>query len=361
MRQCSIGAASGKTGQVSGSQGSFEGRRTTIYDIARLASTSPSAVSAILNGSWKKRRIAESTAQRVIEIAEAEGYARNLQASALRSDRSNVIGMIMPKYDNRYFGAIAEQFEAKARARGLFPVITCTERDPELEVAAAREMIGYRVDCIIATGATDPDRITRTAAAAGVRTLNLDLPGRAAPSVISDNYSGARDLAALLLDTVGPEKGSLLFVGGRGTDHNTAERIRGVRDAHEALGLTLPESHVLTCGYASEKAHTALGTLHIDLPAALFVNSTISLEGVVRWMRANGRRVPFGCFDWDPFAALLDENVGMVKQDVTALVSAIFDRLDGPPGRPDVIQVPCILCPDNPRSTAERSGEGPSQ
>ncbi|SLN65899.1 HTH-type transcriptional regulator DegA [Roseivivax jejudonensis] len=330
--------------QVSGSQGKSQGRRTTIYDIAELAGTSPSAVSAILNGSWKKRRIAETTAQRVIDIAEAEGYARNLQASALRSDRSNVIGMIMPKYDNRYFGAIAEQFEAKARARGLFPVITCTERDPELEVAAAREMIGYRVDCIIATGATDPDRITRTAAAAGIRTLNLDLPGREAPSVISDNYNGARELALLLLDRIGPASGPLLFVGGRGTDHNTAERIRGVRDAHEARGLALPESHVLTCGYASDKAQSALDTLAFDVPEALFVNSTISLEGVVRWMRSNGQTLPFGCFDWDPFAALLEENVGMVKQDVTALVSTIFDRLDEPSGEADVIQIPCILC-----------------
>lgn len=329
---------------MSGSQGKFDGRRTTIYDIAQLAGASPSAVSAVLNGSWKKRRIAESTAKRVIEIAESEGYARNLQASALRSDQSNVIGMIIPKYDNRYFGAIAEEFEAKARARGLFPVITCTERNPELEIAAAREMIGYRVDCIIATGATDPDRITRTAAAAGVRTLNLDLPGRAAPSVISDNYSGARDLALLLLDKIAPTGQPLLFVGGRGTDHNTAERIRGVRDAHESRGVALPDSHVLTCGYASAKAQRALDRLAFDMPPALFVNSTISLEGVVRWMRSHGQTVPFGCFDWDPFAALLAENVGMVKQDVTALVSTIFDRLDDPAREADVTQIPCILC-----------------
>lgn len=98
--------------------------RLTIYDLAQIAGASPSAVSSILNGSWKKRRISAKTAARVSKIAAEQRYAVNLQASMLRRERSHVIGMIAPKYDNRYFGAIAEQFAAMARARGLFPVIT---------------------------------------------------------------------------------------------------------------------------------------------------------------------------------------------------------------------------------------------
>lgn len=320
-----------------------EGRRTTIYDIARLSGTSPSAVSAILNGTWKKRRIAKATAQRVLEIAEAEGYARNLQASALRSDRSTAIGMILPKYDNRYFGAIAEAFEAMARERGLFPIITCTQRDPDLEVEAAREMIGYRVDWIIATGATDPNRITQICATAGVRTLNLDLPGSDAPSVISDNYTGARDLTALIFERVGMQRGPLLFVGGRLEDHNTAARLDGFRDEHAARGIDVPDRYILACGYASEKAERALTSVSSESPPALFVNSTISLEGVIRWLRTERRDVPFGCFDWDPFAAQLADNIGMVQQDVAGLVATAFARIDAPAELPDIAYVPCIL------------------
>ena len=77
-----------------------------------------------------------------------------MQASVLRRERSKIIGMIVPKYDNRYFGSIVEQFEAMARERGLFPIITCTRRDPALEIEAAREMLSYQVDCLIATGAS---------------------------------------------------------------------------------------------------------------------------------------------------------------------------------------------------------------
>ncbi|MCE6951325.1 LacI family DNA-binding transcriptional regulator [Cereibacter sphaeroides] len=318
-------------------------RRTTIYDLAALAGTSASAVSAVLNGTWKKRRISERLAERVMRVAEEQGYSVNLQASVLRRDKSNIIGMIMPKYDNRYFGAIAEQFEARARARGLFPVITCTQRDPDLEFEAAREMVSYQVECLIATGATDPDRISDFCASAGVTSINLDLPGSRAPSVVSDNFGGARDLTHLLLDRLPSQP--LLFIGGRPSDHNTAERIRGFRAAHADRDISLPAEAILACGYAAEKAEAALSARGTPLPRGLFVNSTITLEGVVRWLRRQSPApdVQIGAFDWDPFAALLSDCVGMVEQDVARMLEEVF-RLIGTRADPQLrIEVPTLL------------------
>lgn len=317
-------------------------RRTTIYDLAALAGTSASAVSAVLNGTWKKRRISARLAEKILHLAEEQGYSVNLQASVLRREKSNIIGMIMPKYDNRYFGAIAEEFEIRARARGLFPVITCTRRDPDLEFEAAREMVSYQAEHIVATGATDPDRIADFCRAAGVASINLDLPGAAAPSVVSDNFGGSRDLARLMLNR---RPGPLLFIGGRPTDHNTAERIRGFRAAHAERGIDLPESAILACGYAAEKAERALAARGGPLPAGLFVNSTITLEGVVRWLRrtAPDSTTEIGAFDWDPFAALLSDVVAMVEQDVTRMLDEVFRLIDAAPDPALRIEVPTIL------------------
>lgn len=325
-------------------------KRTTIYDLAALAGTSASAVSSVLNGSWKKRRISEQLAERVLRIAEEQGYSVDIQASLLRRGSSNILGMIVPKYDNRYFGAIVEQFEARARESGFFPVITCTQRDPDLEVEAARELVSYKVDCLISTGATDPDRITALCAAAGVRTINLDLPGTKAPSVISDNYNGSLDLARHILDRCEQDlgyAGPLLFVGGRASDHNTSARIRGFLDAHAERGITVPPDFIVTCGYAAEKAEQALASLDIPTPKGLFVNSTITLEGVVRWLNERftpaERQLRYGCFDWDPFAVLLAENVGMVQQDVSGLLGKVFELLETPTEPAEPVLVPCIL------------------
>ena len=332
-------------------KGGVSSKRPTIYDLAQIAGASPSAVSSILNGSWQKRRISPATAERVIRIAREQGYAVNLQASLLRRDKSHIIGMIVPKYDNRYFGAIAEQFEVMARAEGLFPVITCTQRDPELEFEAARELIAYQAETLVVTGATDPDRISDLCAASNVRTINLDLPGTQAPSVLSDNFSGARDLTRLIVTRLGQEFGAvppLWFIGGRQHDHNTMERLRGFRAALDDAGLNFAHERVLMQGYSAQKAFAAMEQAALPERAGIFVNSTIALEGVVRWLDRHADRVEarFGCFDWDPFAALLPQNVGMTEQDVTGMLKQVFQIIASPDeGVSDKVYLPCILRP----------------
>ncbi|MEJ8559818.1 LacI family DNA-binding transcriptional regulator [Yoonia sp. GPGPB17] len=212
-------------------------KKTTIYDLAELAGTSAGTVSAVINGNWKKRRISEKLAERVLKLAEENGFALNMQARALSREKSGIIGMIVPMYDNRYFSSIAQDFEVRARDAGYFPIVTCTRRDPDLEVAAARAMLGYQVERLICTGATDPDRIYDLCAAAGVPTLNLDLPGTKASSVISDNYRGALELTERLLTASTSDRPTVLFIGGRATDHNTSERIRGFRQACAESGV----------------------------------------------------------------------------------------------------------------------------
>lgn len=324
-------------------------RKTTIYDLAKLADASPSAVSSVLNGTWKKRRISKKLADRVTKLAEEQGYSVNVQASLLRREKSNIVGMIVPKYDNRYFGEIAEQFEVMARAKGFFPVVTCTQRDPELEFEAAKELISYQVECLISTGATDPDRISAFCSASGVQSINLDLPGKDAPSVISDNYSAAKDLTRLILDRCDKELGwggPLRFVGGRLADHNTAARLEGFLSEHRDRSIPVPNTYIMATGYSAKKAATALASFRPDGPTGLFVNSTISLEGVVRWysdLEGAADMVRYGCFDWDPFGSFLPGNVGMVEQDVTTMLVKGFDLI----GRSDLsnepILVPCKI------------------
>jgi LacI family fructose operon transcriptional repressor len=326
-----------------------ETKRTTIYDLAKLADASPSAVSSVLNGTWEKRRISRKLAERVMRLAEEQGYSVNVQASLLRRERSNIVGMIVPKYDNRYFGDIAEQFEAMARARGFFPVVTCTQRNPDLEFEAAKELISYQAECLISTGATDPDRISAFCSASGVQSINLDLPGRDAPSVISDNYSAARDLTKLILDRCEKDlgwSGPLRFVGGRLADHNTAARLDGFLAAQHERSISVPDTHIMATGYSAESAAKVLESFKPDGPSGLFVNSTISLEGVVRWhseLASDADKVRYGCFDWDPFGSFLPGNIGMVEQDVTTMLNKAFELIGKSNASKEPILVPCKL------------------
>ncbi len=325
-------------------------KKTTIYDLAKLAGTSAGTVSAVLNGSWKKRRISAQMAQRVQRVADEHGYAVNMQASALRKERSGIIGMVVPIYDNRFFSSITENFERMAREMGYFPITTCTHRDPDLEMRAVRTMLHYQAEYVICTGSTDPDSLHELCAKAGVPTLNLDLPGRRSASVISDNHDGALQLARKLLDDVAGEC-RMLFVGGEASDHNTKERIRGFMQAHAERGIMVGDEQIVTCGYEAHKARQAMETILAsghESYNAMFINSTISLEGVTQALSQSGQlhhgsRV-VGCFDWDPLVAVLRPEIAMVKQDVETMLAELFELIrTGHHVQPRTIEVPPIL------------------
>ena len=314
-------------------------KKSTIYDLAAKADVSASTVSAIVNGSWKNRRIAEATAKRVLELADKLKYSVNRQARGLRRSRSGLIGMIVPMHDNRFFSAMSQTFEALARERHFHPMVVSTLRDPRLEVETVRTLISYQVECIVVTGATDPDAVSRICSHHGVAHVNVDLPGNLAPSVISDNFWGAQQLAAQLIECSvpqdSPDRNRIYFVGGIASDHNTMRRIEGFKQAINASFGSVEDEQINACGYEADRAEAAVRALYNrlgGLPRGLFVNSTIALEGVVRSLRdlplAEIHQCAIGSYDWDPFANFLSFPVVMVKQNIPLLLGEAFSMID---------------------------------
>lgn len=68
----------------------------TTKDVAAVAGVSQTAVSAVLCGQGKQRRISEKTAQKILEAAKRLGYRRNLAAQDLRRGKSSSIGILLP-------------------------------------------------------------------------------------------------------------------------------------------------------------------------------------------------------------------------------------------------------------------------
>lgn len=314
-------------------------RKSTIYDLAKLADVSASTVSAILNGTWKERRIAAKTVEKVQQLAAEQQYTLNRQASGLRTSKSGLIGMLIPLHNSRFFGTMAQNFEVMARARGLYPIVVSTLRDPALELETASALISYRIESLMVLGATDPDAVSRLCTSHGVAHVNVDLPGTLASSVISDNYWGAQRLTECLLQHSTPQRvarrNKLYFLGGVASDYATRRRIDGFSDTLAAqLGAVEP-GQIEACGYESSVAESAIKALYQrlgGLPRALFINSTMVLEGVILFLKtlpaSELTRCSFGCYDWDPFAAYLSFPLWMVRQDDGGLLGAAFDILD---------------------------------
>ena len=148
----------------------FVRKKATIYDLSVLSGSSPSTVSAVLNGTWRNRRIADSTAQTILGLAEQHQYTTNLQARGLRRSRSGLVGLMLPVHDSRYFSSLAQTFEAHVRSRGQFPVVVSASRDPDEERRTAELLISYSIDELLIVGATDPDGVHDVCRQAGLRT-----------------------------------------------------------------------------------------------------------------------------------------------------------------------------------------------
>jgi len=322
-------------------------QKKTIYDIAKRAGASPSTVSAALNGTWKKRRIAQATAERIIAIAREHGYSANLQARALRTSRSGLVALLMPEY-NRFFSNIAQTFSREVRARNQCPVIISTERDPEEERSTVADLTSWSIDAIFFVGSVAPDDLSRQCRAAAIPHVFVDQPCDIAPSVVTDSRTGARILTREIIasmaargTTLGPgPRDTIYFLGGDQTLPSTKNRVAGFsEEMYAQVGRVAPDQ-ILASTYdldAATRSITELYTRLGGLPAGLFINSDSVFEGALRFLATLPEHelsaCAFGCFDYEPFGQLLRFPVHMMRQRHKMLVQRAFALLeaDSPP------------------------------
>jgi LacI family fructose operon transcriptional repressor len=332
------------------SAGAPRSRHVTIYDIARRAGASAATVSLVLNEKWREQRISAVTAEHIRGIAEALRFRVDLRARALRLHRSGLLGLIIPMYQNRFFAALAEAFQAEAARRGACPLVVSCDRDQAAGRAMAETLLAHQVEVLFVAGIRDPAPLDALCLQAGVRCVNIDLPGPAAPSVLTDNRAGARLLAERLLARLPPcpqtAADRLFFVGGIRGEYATSERLKGWREALRVRGMAAAAGQFALCGYEAEAVagHIAGLVRRLGrLPAGLFINSITALEGAVRVLaplcRGGGPMPALGCFDWDPFAACLPFPVLMMRQDAERLVAEAFRLADADPPLPPATRV----------------------
>ncbi|MDO1583504.1 LacI family DNA-binding transcriptional regulator [Rhizobium oryzicola] len=341
--------------------GEKEQKKATIYDLSIKSGASASTVSAVLNGTWRKRRISEETAKRITSLAEELKYTANQQARALRSSRSGLAGLLLPVYDTRFFSSMAQTFEVQARNRGLLPVVVSGQRDPEEERRVVESLVAYSIDSLFIAGATDPDGVHRVCARAGVPHVNIDLPGALASSVISDNRQGARALTAAIIRhalQTGPLNPDDVYLFGGRDDHASRERIIGFHSAKaEIIGSSIANDTEST-GYSPGMTALAFERFydrHGRLPRCFFINSSINFEGLLRFMgKHDGEAfgdIIVGCFDYDPFGSFLPFPVYMIRPNIGEMLEKGFELLDAEETAPQIILIEPQLVP--PRTALE--------
>ena len=121
-------------------------QRVTLEDVAREAGVSTMTVSRVVNHTG---RISEATRQHVQEIIARLGYRPSRAARALVTNRTSMLGVIVPDITNPYFSKIVQGIEDIATEADYSVLLVNTNETPAREEAALNQLDDSTIDGLI--------------------------------------------------------------------------------------------------------------------------------------------------------------------------------------------------------------------
>ena len=146
-------------------------RRSTIYDVARMAEVSAGTVSHVLNGTAP---ISEETRKRVMQAVVELDYHRNENARALRTSNSKTIGIILQDITSEYYAKCTMRVVELAQESGYAMLFVCTHRHKKALMDGVMEMIGRRVNGILFIGGVHDEECQVLIQEAGIPMIFAD-------------------------------------------------------------------------------------------------------------------------------------------------------------------------------------------
>ncbi|HZM23570.1 MAG TPA: LacI family DNA-binding transcriptional regulator [Anaerolineales bacterium] len=264
-------------------------RTVTIQDVAKTAGVSISTVSRVLNG---KVDVASETQDRILTVIDNLGYTTNLAARSMRSQKKNLVGLVMP--DIAYpFAIEVMKGVNRAIAESEFDLLVYTTGDVRKSGRASHEQkyVSLLTNSI-------SDGVIIVAPVAGE--FNIDAPivsidplasNPNYPAVHATNYQGAID-AMLYLIGLGHQR--IGFIGGRAELESSNRRLKGYREALEKANIPIDESLIASGDYTTATGVTGTRQLLAleKPPTAIFASNDQMAMGVYQVAEEMGIRIP---------------------------------------------------------------------
>ncbi len=342
----------------------------TIREVARRAGVSTATVSRILSGASTSR---PATVAAVRAAAEALDYRPSSIARSLKTRLSGTLGLIVTDVHNPFFPELVAAVEDAAWAHGLRVILCNGARDPRREADYLALLQDGRVDgLIVAAGhVTDGYAAQLATSAVPVVIVNSERADLGVPTIVSDNRAGGRLAAEHLL---GLGHRHVAVVTGPSERADSADRVQGALDALELAGLPRGDVPVVDVGEAAEGRRPFVELL-AEWPGVtgLVCYNDVTAIGVIRALRADGRRVPeeisvVGFDDIDaaawvepPLTTIVQQKAEMGRWAVRRLVERIAG-MGGEAERAERVVLPVSLCvrgSTGPAPSRGRTADGP--
>jgi LacI family transcriptional regulator len=265
--------------------------RTGAKHVALLAGVSTATVSRALN---TPDTVDPATLQRVRDAMAKLRYVPHGAARSLRSQRSRMVGAIVPSFDYALYARTTSALQQRLGEDGYSVVLAEHHYDLAQELQVARQLIEHGVDAFVFVGIDHDPRLFALLEDYGkpfVLTWGVD-PASRHPCIGFDNRAAAYEVAMHLIG-LGHRRFGLVSAPLEGNDRGR-ERVAGFRAALADAGLRLPESHVQYARIALGSAQEAMGRLLAlkERPTAVLATNDVLAVGAMVACRSAGVRIP---------------------------------------------------------------------
>lgn len=259
-------------------------------DVAKLAGTSPSVVSYVVNGG--PRNVAPETRARVLAAVESLGYQPNGVARSLRLNKTMTLGLVVPDTSNPFFAELARAIEVEAFGHGYTLLIGNAAEDDERQTAYVRTFLQRQIDGLFLVPAHGASGCLNDLERARTPWVMLDrqLAGADAPVVLVDNRGGAREATNHLL---GHGYRRVACIAGPADVLPATDRVAGWREALESAGVSVDDMPLRLVPFGRRSGYVAArALLESERVDAVFAASDEQALGVLRALGELGLRCP---------------------------------------------------------------------
>lgn len=259
-----------------------------IAEIAKLAGVSSAAVSRYFNDG----HISEEKREAIRKVVEQTGYRPSVQAQTLRTKKTKMIGVIVPKIASASIGKIVEGILSALNQSGYQMLLAVAQNDAQKELEYLAAFHEKQVDGVIlvATVFTHEHKQMLRNITVPVVIVGQYLAGYCA--VFHDDYHASYDLTKLVI-----EKGrkNLGYIGAMQQDQAVgAERYRGFCDAvHDTGYEELARNYVtaaFTVASGYEKTEELLEKFD-GLDGIICATDTMA-AGAIQYLREHDIKIP---------------------------------------------------------------------
>jgi len=310
------------------------GGASTIRDVARESGYSASTVSIVLNNAPLARYIPGQTKERIQTAARRLGYRPNPLARSLRSQRSNIVGVMVFDITDPFCTPILRGLENALYQANYLSLLADAHNEPHRFERYLEMLLDRRVEglIVIANWLVTDIKVLADLTQKQVPTV---IAGRALEienvSTVSIDNEGGAALALEHLYQLGHRE--IALIRGPKTLASSGQRWKGIRSFAQSAGLRLdskriaelPESQDPNSSFEAGAQLTAELLRAGEGFTALLAYDDVTALGAMRALKKKGLRVPEDCsvvgFDDVAQASLSMPSLTTVRQPMEAMGS----------------------------------------